>query len=48
MQTPIILFDHVKGEVFVTQKDALAEKRVQESRAAQMKQVTSSAGSPAR
>jgi hypothetical protein len=48
MQTPIILFDHIKGEVFVTQNDALAERRVQEFRAAQMKQVTSSAGSPPR
>jgi len=48
MQSPIIVFDHINGKVFVAQTDAASDKRVQEARAAQGKQVTTSSGSSAR
>jgi hypothetical protein len=45
MQSPIIVFDHINRKVVIAQA---SDKRVQEARIAQGKQVTTSGGTPTR
>lgn len=47
MQSPTVIFDHIKKTVTVAQV-GLTDRQVQEVLAAQRGQVTSAAGSPAR
>ncbi|MDP2711049.1 MAG: hypothetical protein Q8O56_07500 [Solirubrobacteraceae bacterium] len=48
MQSPIMVFDHVKQTVTVVAQGSVSDKKVVEALAAQRGQVTSSGGSPAR
>lgn len=48
MQSPTLIFDHIKKTVTVSQPGPMSEKQVQEALAAQRNQVTSAAGSRAR
>jgi hypothetical protein len=48
MQGPVVVFDHIRKSVTVSQPGPTSDKQVQEALAAQRGQVTSAAGSPAR
>lgn len=48
MQSPTLIFDHIKKSVTVSQPGPTSEKQIQDALAAQRGQVTSAAGSRAR
>lgn len=48
MQSPIMVFDHVKQSVTIVQQGAANDKKVTDVLAAQREQVTSSGSSAAR